>query len=290
MLFPKLIPTGTSYVRIPISKRAAMRVILETVQRGSRYWIGGTVPIEKALAFATKMAERYGTDATQAQRAYAKQQGRANTHLVMFPDQQAQQLRYWLLATPGNGAIHTHEKLLDTHQRREALHWADQYRLDHLQHPREHGGGRTWTWSLTDHRFGLLAASMEQYAAGHGRQGERTDDLDALVEAILRMPGYYGVRQQQLELLRQGQRLWERSHPASVMYPWPQNVPYLDKRFVCYHQPEPLRLDVLVARMLRQREIGDGTVEDVVFVRGVMITGSMDGKKQAMLAIVERGR
>lgn len=45
MLFPKLIPTGTSYVRIPLSKRAAMRVILETVQRGSRYWIGGTVPI-----------------------------------------------------------------------------------------------------------------------------------------------------------------------------------------------------------------------------------------------------
>lgn len=144
-----------------------------------------------------------------------------------------------------------------THQRREALYWADQYRLDHLQHPREHGGGRTWTWSLTDHRFGLLAASMERYAAGHGRQGERTDDLDALVETILRMPGYYGVRQQQLELLRQGQRLWGRSHPVSVSYPWPQNVPYLDKRFVCYHQPEPLRLDILVARMLRQREIGD---------------------------------
>lgn len=72
---------------------------------------------------------------------------------------------------------------MDTHQRREALYWSDQYRLDHLQHPREHGGGRTWTWSLTENRFGLLAASMDRYAAGHGRQCERTDDLDALVEA-----------------------------------------------------------------------------------------------------------
>jgi hypothetical protein len=254
MLFPKLIPTGTSYVRIPLSKRAAMRVILETVQRGSRYWIGGTVPIEKALAFATKMAKRYGTDATQAQRAYAKQQGRANTHLVMFPDQHEQQLRYWLLATPGNGAIHTHEKLLDTHQRREALHWADQYRLDHVQRPREHGGGRTWTWSLTEQRYAELEASMIQYASAPGRVQERGDDLHSLVTAILRMPGFYGVRQQQMQLLRLGQQRWDRTH-GSETYSWPERVSYVDKHFNCYHVPEPLRLDVLVTMMERRRAV-----------------------------------
>lgn len=43
MLLPKLVPVGASYVKIPLSKRAAMRVILETVQRGSRYWIAGIV-------------------------------------------------------------------------------------------------------------------------------------------------------------------------------------------------------------------------------------------------------
>lgn len=54
---PNLIPTGNSYVRIPRSKSATMRVLLETVQRGSRYWTGGVISIEKALRLADKFAQ-----------------------------------------------------------------------------------------------------------------------------------------------------------------------------------------------------------------------------------------
>lgn len=50
------IPAGNSYVRIPRSKSATMRVLLETVQRGSRYCTGGVIPIEKALRLADKFA------------------------------------------------------------------------------------------------------------------------------------------------------------------------------------------------------------------------------------------
>lgn len=249
MLLPKVVPAGTSYVKIPATKRAAMRILLETVQRGSRYWTGGEIAPGKALNFAQKMAQRYRADATQAQRAYAKSKGVANTALVMFAED-PKSIRYWLLATPGSGAVHEQEQLRDTHERRGALTWGDQYQLEHVQRPRAHGGGRSWTWKLTQTRFDLLEASMRRYAAAPGRAGERTDDLDALVAAILRMPGFYGVRHQQMELLRIGREVWERSH-RDHSYPWPQTVPYIDKGFACYHRPDPLCLDVLVRLLSR---------------------------------------
>ncbi|MDK9725983.1 MAG: hypothetical protein OEL88_14000 [Sterolibacteriaceae bacterium MAG5] len=254
MLLPKLIPTGSSYVRIPISKRAAMRILLETVQRGSRFWTGGVIAAGKALAFADKMATLYGTDRNQGQRAYAKQNGKANTTLLMYPDDDSGDIRYWLLATAGDGLIHEREKLLDAHHSRQLLMWSDQYQLQHVQRPAEHGGGRSWTWSLTESRYAFLEASIRRHAAASGRMPERTDDLDALVAAIMRMPGFYGIRQQQMELLRLGHHIWQRTHDATLAYPWPERVPYLDKRFACYHTPEPLRLDVLVKHLSLRRD------------------------------------
>lgn len=248
MLFPKLVPAGTSYVRIPNSKRAAMRILLETVQRGSRYWLSGTVAPEKAMGFAEKMAQRNRSDATQAQRAYAKSKGLANTSLLMYPEDNAT-LRWWLLATPGKGAVHHQERLLDTHHPRTRLTWDDQYELVHAQRPRSQGGGRHWTWQLTSSRYAALEASMQQLASAHGWPSERQDDLAALVQAVMRMPGFQGVREQIKQLLRLGQLAWRRSHSAKVVYPWPENIPYLDKGFACYHEPEPMRLDVLVGLM-----------------------------------------
>jgi hypothetical protein len=140
MLLPKLVPAGTSYVKIAVSKRAAMRVILETVQRGSRHWSTGTVPPEKALRFAAKMAERYRADANQAQRAYAKSKGQANTSLLMFPKDNGV-LRWWLLATTGEGTVHTQERLSDSHDKRTLLTWGEQYELVHEQRPKNTAAG-----------------------------------------------------------------------------------------------------------------------------------------------------
>jgi hypothetical protein len=251
MLFPKLVPAGTHYVRIPNSKRAAMRILLETVQRGSRYWLSGTVAVGKALGFAEKMAKRYRADATQAQRAYAKSKKQANTTLVMFPED-VSTVRWWLLATPGKGAVHAEERLLDAHDRRGRLRWADQYELVHELCPRSMGGGQRWTWCLTAPRHDALAAAMHELASAHGREPGRRDDLDALVQSLLRLPGFHGVRQQVLALLRLGKQAWGRTHRQGDVYPWPETVPYLDKSFGCYHVPEPLRLDVLARWMLSQ--------------------------------------
>jgi hypothetical protein len=234
-----------------------MRIILETVQRGSQYWTTGVVPFRKAIAFADRMAQLYGADASQAQRAYAKNRHRANTSLVMFPEHSGE-LRFWLLVTPGTGIVHEREHLQDAHRPRSHLLWGSQYELHQAQRPREHGGGMTWTWSLTGSRYDALLASMLQTARNPGRQHDRRDDLDALVKAILRMPGYYGVRQQQMALLRAGKEAWLRTHRDADTYTWPERVGYLDKSFPCYHRPEPLRLDTLV-RILGLMSGADGS-------------------------------
>lgn len=248
MLLPKLVPAGSSYVRIPVSKRACMRILLETAQRGSRYWQSGTVSPDKALGFAHKMARLYHADANQAQRAYAKKRGLANTSLVMFAETE-DAILWWLLVTPGTGAVHEQEKLLDAHSGRGALIWRDQYLLRQEQRPRHHGGGRTWTWALAPQRMEMLMTAMKQLAAAPGAANSRVDDLAELVRAVMRMPGYYGIRQQQLELLRVGRETWARTHAKEATFAWPERVPYLDKGFDCYHRSEPLRLDVLVSML-----------------------------------------
>jgi len=247
LTFPTIIPAGLSYMRIPKSKRATMRILLETVERGSRYWIGGMIPAAKAEQFAHKMAQRYHTDASQATRARRKSRGEANTTLFLYPET-ATTLRYWLLATQGKGEVHEQEKLLDTWKAREALTWGEQYRLDHTQRPKQRGGGRRWTWSVQEERYAELEASMRRYASGHGSGHDRNDDLDALVLALQRMPGFSGVRSQQIALCNLGRAIWIKTHKVGE-YPWP-DFPYLDKSWPCYHKPEPLRLDVLI-RMTR---------------------------------------
>lgn len=243
------VPVGISYVKIAISKRAAMRLMLETVQRGSRYWIAGAVAPAKALKFAQKMAERYRADANSAQRAYAKSQGKANTSLLMYPEH-AESIRWWLLATPGGGTVLEQERLADAHDKRTPLVWGEQYEMVHEQHPRSFGGGRAWTWRLCAQRYAELEAAMRELAASPGMHS-RDDDLAGLVQAVMRMPGFHGIREQQKHLLNIGQEMWRRTHAAVASFPWPEKVPYLDKSFACYRVLEPLqRLDVLVKSLM----------------------------------------
>lgn len=266
---PAILPAGTSYVRIPRSKSATLRVILETVERGSRYWTGGVIPAEKALRLAEKFAQYYGTDHKQSRRAWDKARGRANAHLIMYPenDQALTPLRWWLLVTPGEGIIHREEQLKDSWEKRQRPTWGEQYELVHLQRDRRYGGGRHWTWCMTERRYRELEVAMRQYARGHGRTPavgsepsptvgthgkERSNDLQRMISAITKMPGFHGIRMQQMALYRLGREEWDRTHRTA--YPdWPADVPYVDKRQPVYHRPMALMLDTLVRLYQRQR-------------------------------------
>lgn len=251
---PSPIPVGTSPLRIPRSKAAAMRLLLETVQRGSRYWTGGVLPTAKAIRLAEKFAERYDILASAATRSRHKARGISNATLIFYPENEAvlTPLRWWLLVTPGSGPVWQEERLLDTGNRRQRLTWGEQYVLVHLQREKKHGGGRHWTWAVQEQRYEELEAAIRQYSSAHGAKHvrERTDDLQRLVAAIQRMPGFHGIREQQRSLYALGRATWDRTH-ASPWTGWPQEIPYVDKRLPVYHRPEPLRLDVLAETQAR---------------------------------------
>ena len=148
--------------------------------------------------------------------------------------------------TPGSGAVHQEERLKDTWDKHQRLRWGEQYELTHLQRDRRYGGGRRWTWQLTETRYAELEAAMRQYASGHGQpSAERVDDLARLIVAIRRMPGFHGIRLQQRALYTLGKTCWARTHRGEYSG-WPTKIPYVDKHEPVYHRPHPLTLDTLV--------------------------------------------
>ncbi|MBU2790992.1 hypothetical protein HF288_05680 [Acidithiobacillus caldus] len=255
---PSPIPAGTSPIRIPRSKAATLRLLLETVQRGSRYWTGGIIPTHKALHLAEKFADRYSCTASAATRSRNKARGISNATLIFYPENASTltPLRWWLLVTPGTGRVWEEEQLQDTGKRRERLRWGDQYGLVHLQRDKKHGGGRHWTWCIQEAHYEALEDAMRQYASAHGKKDatERTDDLERLLTTLRRMPGFHGIRRQQWALYTLGRNCWDRTHKSS-WGGWPTEIPYADKRQPVYHRPEPLRLDVLVAMAVRKTAV-----------------------------------
>jgi len=250
---PKLVPGGTHWLRIPRSKTAAMRVLLETVQRGSTYHTSGTVKLGKAMGFADKVARLYAADANTNRRAYRKRTGQANTTLIMFPADAPGELHWWLLATPGRGAVHLAEKLADATVRGQHLRWAQQYELLQLGYHHGQAAARSWTWRLTRSNMDEWCAQAEEATRSTGRVANDIARALGVYEAMTRMVPFRGVRRQLWELHNVMRVNWERHH--RVQCPLPAfSVHYLDKSFLCYHRPNPLRLDVLIHLLQRRAD------------------------------------
>ena len=260
--FPKLIPAGAHWLRIPRSKTAAMRVLLETVQRGSSLHASGTVKLVKAVPFADKVARLYAADANANRRAYRKRRGEANTTLTLFPADVPGELRWWLLATPGRGTVHLVEKLSDASVRGQHLRWAQQYELLQLGHS-EQGAARSWTWRLTGSNMDEWRAQALEATRSTGSLVDDIARTRGVYEAMTRMAPFRGVRYQLWELHGLMQANWQRHHRAPCPLP-DFRVPYLDKSYLCYHRPEPLRLDVLVHLLQRRADaLGEEAVGDL---------------------------
>ncbi|MDM0076877.1 hypothetical protein QTH90_20885 [Variovorax sp. J2P1-59] len=248
---PKLFPSGTSYVRIPSSKAACLRVLLETVERGSRHWTGGTVHVDKALQLADKFALLYGADATPAQRSAARGRYRAAAQVFFWPNSPTT-LRWWLLASDGVGVVHEREQLQDAWAAGQRLAFGTELRLVRRQRAREQGGSKRWTWVLSPEAYERHLEAICALSRSHGPDSRVGERLDRLVQSLKALPGFAGIREQKLALQRAGREAWRRAHHADEPFPWTDMAPYLTKAFRCYHRPDPLRLDVLV-RVMQHR-------------------------------------
>lgn len=271
---PKLFPPGASYVRIPSSKAACLRVLLETVERGSRHWTAGTVHVDKALQLADKFGLLYGADATPAQRSAARARYRAASQVFFWPDSPST-LRWWLLVSDGDGVVHERERLQDAWAAGERLAFGTEMRLVRRQRAREQGGSKRWTWVLSPETYERHLDAIRALSRSHGPDSRVGERLDRLVQSLKALPGFAGIREQKTALQQAGREAWCRTHRADEPFPWADKPLYLTKAFPCYHRPEPLRLDVLIGVM--RRGLHEVDRQASAFAEDVLASAQADG-------------
>lgn len=261
-LIPRLVPRQTAglITRIPRNKTAAMMLLLEHAVRGYRFWTRGTVHNGRALQLAEKFDQLYGTGATPPQRSRRKAEGIANAHLVMYPDNDAERILWWLQVTPGRGPVHDRERLFDGLRRHERLRWTHQYLLAYRQRTRRRGGKASWSWwlqpkYLEDWSRALRAATSchSRFAASaiDGVSQGRPEELRGLVQSLLRVPMFGGARSQIMHALDVTHRVWLYRFGVPAPFDWPQAVPWIGTRLPIYSNPA-MTLAVLVTAMTRQ--------------------------------------
>ena len=223
------------------SKIATMASILHHVSHSYYFWTCGEVPANRALDLAGKFADLYSVDRTANQRYRARARGEANAVLLMYPIAGTRMLRWWLLATPGAGAIHERERLRDTRKTGQRLRWSDEYEVSKVTKK-----GRekpSWSWRLTKDNWDAWRERI--------RRASISTDASRMRQAmwsLWRSPGFGGVRQQVGHLLHGAKEEWKRRKKNRDFPAVPPVLPY-----VTYREADAQPLSVLVYRAAKGR-------------------------------------
>jgi hypothetical protein len=225
---------------IRVFKTQVMFYILDLVTKGYRHWMRGEVHVDKAEAFATKMAKRYGVHLSESARYNRKQKGQCNSYLVMYPKPESKLFYWWILTTKGEGAIKAEESLKDalSPKSKHRLIWSDEYRLIKLTKPKYNttsdkakamyksrstkATGLTWQLQpcLRLAWEGKIQAACQHQNASRMRQ---------IIYSLVRMPAFRGVRTDYYELMtlykkllrgNTNQQAWGGSPPEAPKQGW----------------------------------------------------------------------
>jgi hypothetical protein len=197
---------------VPRTKAAALRYVLECVENGYHHHATGRLPAAKVAAFVAKMADLYAIHATRGARAWARHKGRACTRLVLFPltDESGDWL-FFLLATEGAGPVHDQQSLGDARKPAELVRWCEQYKDGSVRPQYElvgrpvrarKGATHRWTWAMTESCYAVMKNWIDVGAQRVRSSGEKNPArLVAAVDALRKMPGFKGVREQKRRLI-----------------------------------------------------------------------------------------
>ncbi|MFM0029723.1 hypothetical protein PQR70_26145 [Paraburkholderia madseniana] len=175
------------------SKTAALARVLDCVPKGYHRYTCGTIMTAKAEALARKFHALYGVGCTPAQRITRKSKGLANSVLVMYWPQDAEQAEWLLLATDGNGLEGETLRAVDAKPR---LSWLGYEMVRYASQ------GRTaWTWRRHLREMAELHALLTAQAAQRHYAA-----LGETLERIARQPGFHGVRAQSWTLFQEARR------------------------------------------------------------------------------------
>ena len=237
------------------SSRSALASVSAYVARGFTYYTTGTVPYRKAEKFARKMHNRYGVHGGQYDLEKQREKGQARARLVMFEG--AEKLHFVLLATEGQGLIHSEESLANA-QKDGKLTWGGlvlRRRVTPSEKKRKKGkssGGDSgsghkvskkqkseWAWYLTKREYQevrdlcLTAARKKDLRQARIRVGE-----------LMKIPGFNGVRHQRKRLFESMLRTARHAgHSESELEFIPRQ-----QGWVRFRKSEVEQLSALIAR------------------------------------------
>lgn len=179
----------------------AMKCIQTAAARGgyTRY-TSGTIEPKKLESFLYKLEDRYRISATKQMRYRAKKRGEANTTLVLL--QGDQKIHFWLMVSPGTGAVVECEKLCELKDKKNRL-IITSHELVRVQKSDK----VTWTWRMTNDNY----AEFEQRIKNACRH-KNSDHIEQCFYSLQRMPVFSEMRKQCFALFKLLQAEYKRSH------------------------------------------------------------------------------
>lgn len=197
------------------NQAVAMQRIADYVRSGHVFWTSGEVTIAKAKALVQKFDHLYGIGRTRNQRATDRSHGVAGATLILYCPHTSDEspptdkIRWVLLVSAGDNPAYAVEKLQDARDRVTRLRWGD-YEL--LQIARPGQLKPAWSWRLRQtvyddwrHRIIQVVRQKNRFECAH------------LQAALLRLPGFSGVRVQGKKLLHLFRMEWGRSFGEKVV-------------------------------------------------------------------------
>lgn len=206
-------PRATNGMDTATTSLAAVRHrLLRLVSHRNYFYVTGLVPPEKAVRVAQKFAGRRYSN---------------HVHRVWFFDARENQFRFWLLTTKAEHLLYHGEAVRDArrHGSRITLANLEIKRLErHVRHPGGHREPRkTWTWGFTQAAYSRYEALGRRLAAHRDpRQGQD------LIEELVRLPGFSGVRFQRKALYARMRDERARRQPQADTFWFPGRQPWVN--------------------------------------------------------------
>ena len=232
-------------LRAPRNRSAELQLILRLVSQGYTLWTADQIPVGKLPGFVTKW-ERYRVLADPAARAYRKETGRANTHLVLehrFNELDAdagprQPLHWLMLGTPGRDGLADDVAhpgpVFNAVDKEQRIEWMGYQLTRQPKHYKTNDGQLrkeiTWTWRLPGRRYAewesllIAAAKNRDYSA-----------INQAFAVLCGLPMFAGIREQVKRLRAETNRLLKKMGgsvlpaldlPFMTMLPiWPEKKP-----------------------------------------------------------------
>lgn len=173
-----------------MDRSLVMQRLADCIHNGYPMWVSGGVSESKVESLVRRFDLNYNVLAERNERARRKRAGLGNARLLLWHDERAGRVVWWMFVSPpemGSHGAHTLEKLHDTRQReRVEFHGFELVRLS-----KKGLEGERLTWRMMELKYGAWRDSIiETVRSGDIRE------LHGMLYGLFASPGFGGIRSQ----------------------------------------------------------------------------------------------